>query len=245
MDNNSMNRAARSLNFHISLLQQLPSLIVVMDTKSQFIYSNDYTAKLFGYQKEENIIGLNAYDMRCPAVESAGCFIEQDAVVIQEGQTLTILDIHQYAYGDLKVLLSKKLPFMENDKIAGSICFCTEINSTYLTKICSMLIQLDKQYYPSHRKNDRSNILGSLPRNSKLSQREMECIFYLLRGKTSKEIAKKLMISPRTVEDIIERIKLKFKCSSRAEIIERGLAEGYLNYIPQTILSKDISEILY
>ena len=59
-----------------------------------------------------------------------------------------------------------------------------------------------------------------------LSKREIECLHYLVEGKAAKEIARKLDISPRTVELHIANIKGKMKCKSSLELISqiRGFA---------------------
>ena len=43
--------------------------------------------------------------------------------------------------------------------------------------------------------------------NIRLSKRETECIYYLIRGMTIKRIAQTLKLSPRTVESYIKNIK--------------------------------------
>lgn len=54
----------------------------------------------------------------------------------------------------------------------------------------------------------------------KLSPREVECIFHFSQGKTTKEIAKILSISPRTVEDYIKNVKLKTRQSSKSVLAD-------------------------
>ena len=54
----------------------------------------------------------------------------------------------------------------------------------------------------------------------RLSKRELECIYFMILGKTSKEIAEQLGISFRTVEQFIESIRSKLGCSKKSEIIE-------------------------
>jgi PAS domain S-box-containing protein len=57
-------------------------------------------------------------------------------------------------------------------------------------------------------------------KNIYLTCREAECAFYLLKGKTSKEIAKTLNISYRTVEDILQKIKNKLNINYRSELCQ-------------------------
>lgn len=62
-----------------------------------------------------------------------------------------------------------------------------------------------------------------------LTPREKECLCFILRGKTAKEIAGLMSISFRTVEFHIMNIKEKLNCSSRSQLIEYSIDNGYLN----------------
>lgn len=55
--------------------------------------------------------------------------------------------------------------------------------------------------------------------NATFTKRETECIFLMILGKTTKEIAKEMNISPRTIEDNINSIKFKLGCSFKSQIV--------------------------
>lgn len=55
---------------------------------------------------------------------------------------------------------------------------------------------------------------------------------FLIRGKSSKSIARKMSISYRTVEFHIDNIKTKFGCRSKSELISVAIQLGYLSIIP-------------
>lgn len=55
-----------------------------------------------------------------------------------------------------------------------------------------------------------------------LSPRQYECFQYLLKGYTAKMAARKMGISPRTVEWHINIIKDKLDCANKYEMIEYG-----------------------
>ena len=42
---------------------------------------------------------------------------------------------------------------------------------------------------------------------------------YLCRGLTTKQIARRLKLSPRTVETYIDRVKIKYNCHNKAELL--------------------------
>lgn len=54
----------------------------------------------------------------------------------------------------------------------------------------------------------------------KLTKREIDCARLLFRGKTYREIALSLSLSPRSVESYIESIRAKTNCRNKSELIE-------------------------
>jgi len=56
-----------------------------------------------------------------------------------------------------------------------------------------------------------------------LSSRQLECLFYLVKGYSAKQIGKKICLSYRTVEDYLTTAKIKLNCNNRAELIEKAL----------------------
>ena len=58
---------------------------------------------------------------------------------------------------------------------------------------------------------------------SLLSKRERECLIFLLQGKTAKETAANLGLSPRTVESYFENIKKKLECWHKGDLFETAL----------------------
>lgn len=66
----------------------------------------------------------------------------------------------------------------------------------------------------------------------KLSKRQSECLYYLLRGKSAVAIAKILKLSPKTVEYYIDEIKNKMRCRNKAELIEKAIDNGYIEFNP-------------
>ncbi|MBU0455875.1 MAG: helix-turn-helix transcriptional regulator [Pseudomonadota bacterium] len=71
----------------------------------------------------------------------------------------------------------------------------------------------------------------------KLSVKEGECVYYLLRGMTAKEIGEIVHRSKRTIEGHFLNIKNKLNCSKKSELIEKLWESGF----PFTA----ITEVLY
>lgn len=104
------------------------------------------------------------------------------------------------------------------------------------------LVHLLKKSEPSNLHT--SYFVGKNPTEIQLTNKESECLFYLLRGKPSKFIAKFMNISVRTVDFHLDNLKTKFDCHNKSELIYVAIQKGYLSIIPQTIPAKNINFIL-
>ena len=61
-----------------------------------------------------------------------------------------------------------------------------------------------------------------------LTRREVEVVRLVAMGHTSREIARELFLSPRTVETHVTSILLKLDCRSRAEAARRATELGLI-----------------
>lgn len=71
------------------------------------------------------------------------------------------------------------------------------------------------------------NYVATKSKNFKFSQRETECLYFLVRGKTAKGIAQILNLSVRTIESYISNLKIKLGCYSKTELIEKAIENGF------------------
>ena len=68
-----------------------------------------------------------------------------------------------------------------------------------------------------------------------LTQREADCIYFLVQGKTIKETAEELLLSPRTVEFYLKRIKDKFNEPSKKKLLTLLQSSPYFHGFYQTL----------
>lgn len=61
-----------------------------------------------------------------------------------------------------------------------------------------------------------------------LTNRESQVLYYTLRGKTAKSIARVLNVSTKAAEFHIANLKKKFGCSNKSQLIERAIDDGYM-----------------
>ena len=117
----------------------------------------------------------------------------------------------------------------------------SQIINTYLTKLdvlkkfCDYfleqassvikLVEKNKVILPFHNKkldfinSDSFDLKDNLLHSKLLSKRQSECIKLLIAGKTSRQIASTLNLSPRTVEHYLTHIKTKLNCKNKTELI--------------------------
>ena len=77
--------------------------------------------------------------------------------------------------------------------------------------------------------HDENIFSGQILTNQfKISQREYDCLYHLAYGKTAKQIAIKLNISYRTVEEYLTNARRKLSCSNRSQLIEKIINSGIL-----------------
>jgi len=62
------------------------------------------------------------------------------------------------------------------------------------------------------------------------SKREIECLYHLCQGKTAKQTAREMSISPRTVETFIEHIRNKSTTHNKVEVV--GRFSHYFSDVP-------------
>lgn len=63
-----------------------------------------------------------------------------------------------------------------------------------------------------------------------LTNRQLNCVIYLLEGKTAKEIGRTLGLSYRTVESHLSNLKARFNCSTKSELINKLIKNGLESY---------------
>lgn len=220
-----------------SFLMQFPGIVLYKDKNSRFLGCSSEFSNLLGYKKPELAIGSTDYELPCDAVKNANAYLAEDQRVIKENKKLSFLQISRFADGLTQALYYEKAPLInfKKSQVVGVLCQGFAIKGAFLSNIYKVFSAM------SNRQQFKTAWLGNYTIEtevdclSNFSQREMECLFYLLRGKSAKEIAKTLAISSRTVETYLENLKFKTNSQSKGELINFCFQQGYQNKMPQSI----------
>ncbi len=215
------------------------------DENSVFMYANEEYGKIIGLKHHYEVIGRTDFDMPCETVNCAHLFQLQDKEVILTSKKMRILDIHPFAGHEWRAYIFTKVPLIdETNKVIGTIFHGADITSSNIIELGCILSKISDNKSGDESLGQSSYLLGKNLDKLKLSDRQTEILFYLLRGKTVKKIALLLNISPRTTEDYLEQLKNKFNAINKHELIDKAINLGYLNLIPERLFNKQLSIIL-
>jgi len=218
------------------LLNAIPACLGFKDLNSTYIAGNQKLADILGYTHPEDLQGIKDSEIKSPIAELAETFVEQDKLVIS-GVEQDNLDVGLYADNQVHIFHSKKSQYRNaQSEVIGTVFHMAELSLDILQSL-NQTFQTDymEKRHNISMLNGSFKVVKDNTTDYKLSIRESECLFFLLRGQSSKEIGSQLGISYRTVETHLNSIKRKFHCKKRSQVIDKAISAGYLFNIPFTL----------
>ena len=180
----------------------LPCHVYLKDKKSTYLGYNDYGTERLGFKPGE-IAGHSDFEIFPNYI--ANEFVNNDRAVINQKKQVFVREEGLLKKNVSVTFISYKIPVFDNNERVTGILGLSFTRSPQNN--CSST-QLEQDFnYPV---NMQDKIL---------SKRETECMRYLCKGLTTKQIARQLKISPKTVETYIERAKIKYNCRNKAELM--------------------------
>lgn len=214
MNNPLTRQSAQKFNIDVEKLLYLPGNICTYwkEVGSIFIGCNDMMAETAKIPSREACAGLTDYIYCRPEEADSLCQNDTHVITNQISQTFS----ETITVGNNRVeFTSLKLPLKNQDgKIIGIFGLSCILSQYNLKKA---LPTLETANVPI------KHFLQKNISNTKLSTQQLECLYWLAKGMTIKQIAETMTLSPRTVESYFETIKTKLHCSSRSELIQHAL----------------------
>lgn len=204
----------------IANIFKLPFCVYFLNTQSVNQKLNEEAVDACGYTSLTKAIGKSISDVVEP--ESAKRVVRYHQDVMHSHQ-LKIFEEDLQRKNDLNFqCLTILLPWHNQHALLGVLGFSIIIGKHSLSDSLLKLSHLGLL-----QPNSKLVLPGAMVDQYFLSQREHECLKYFASGKTIKQIAQFLKLSPRTVEHYIENVKNKMGVSTKTE-----LAIKYLKNYP-------------
>lgn len=171
--------------------------------ESIYLGCNDLMATELGLKSKADILGRSDYDFPVSKHE-ADSYREQDQQVMESGHSLQFKDTASLPKHIIQFEVIK-IPIFKGNKNYGLI------GLSHYKKIQANQAAWVELYNNKYLQQ------------SNLTLKEAEILYYLLCGKSLKEIAKLMFRSLRTIEKHIENIKAKTGCQSKYTLIQKFL----------------------
>ncbi|HEG0622272.1 TPA: helix-turn-helix transcriptional regulator [Yersinia enterocolitica] len=193
----------------------------IKDNQSKFIYANRRVYKLFNLPNKYTLEGRLDGEIPTPSADFQDEFQQQDRQVELSQDRVTSVDIQLYdGLSYFTPYFSDKYPLIDENGVSqGVICHGRPVQDIMLT-------HLNKIKVPTS--------LIFTPPSKLFTKREWEVLFYILHSFSSKDIAKKLHLSARTVSNIIQSVYRKAGVSNKRQIVDYCYENKINNYIPQS-----------
>ena len=206
------------------------NLWVKKSSESKILDVSDEFGLELGWKKRQDAFGKSDYDIPSRVSEFADEFMKLDQKVISSGKSLITIDIMPYSSGWKVYLFEKGLINEKKELLASAI----NLTNSYIFKK-SLIMHEANLHYCKNIDKPVSYIINHEHSPLSLTKQQEICLFFLIRGKSAKEIAYTIGTSSRTVEKHISQLKEKLCCYSKSQLVEKAIDSGFMFYVPRDV----------
>ncbi|WP_419418551.1 helix-turn-helix transcriptional regulator [Legionella sp. D16C41] len=212
------NNKNTDLLINFAELFALPFSVYLLDIYGATIKINEIGAAICGFNSSEHAIGKTIFDV---SMGSAKQLLDNCESTLKQESIKIFDEFNTRLDGKFLQFLSFKFPcYNSTYQLHGTLGISIVLGEHSLANAITQLTAIG--LLPKNNSEDTQNLKLNLG-NVLLTPREQECLEYTVKGFTAKQIAKKLSISPRTIEDYINQVKLKLNTCSKREMIQKVL----------------------
>lgn len=211
----------------VMMIDVFDSASFFTDGKGTYLTPNAVASTLCGFKRPDDMHGTSYQALPSPLSAFARQFIEQDQWVLDNQQSLTFIEMFRYADNQYHCHLGRKsfVPQAQSFLVKATLFNITELINPILCELLSVQDRTISQketrafcYHLSQQDDDKAI----------LTQREIQCVRYLMHNFTNKMIAARLNVSARTIESHINNIKNKLNLTSKAMIVAHCIQNNLL-----------------
>lgn len=196
------------------IFESFPGTVYCKDKEGRYLAANRVMSYVNCVANPADILGKKDSDLVWH--KEAPIVFQHDQEVIYAEKSNTFLEPGTTSDNKLQTFFSHKFPLRNKaNKIIGIFGMSTLFNDAKTMR---------SWLYESGFLTPPQALSQNIPAiNEGLTERQMDCLFFLIQGMTMKQIATSLNLAPKTIEHYLEAIKQKLGCRSRTELISKAL----------------------
>ncbi|STX51569.1 LuxR family transcriptional regulator [Legionella busanensis] len=214
------NKNSKNSELLISLadLFALPYSVYLLDVNGATVKINEEGATICGFNSSSHAIGKTIFAV---SMASAKQLLDNCESTLKQESVKIFDEFNTRLDGKSLQFLSFKFPcYNFVYQLQGTLGISIVLGEHSLANAITQLTDIG--LLPKNNSEDSQALKLNLG-NVLLTPREQECLEFTVKGFTAKQIAKKLAISPRTVEEYINHVKLKLETCTKREMIQKVL----------------------
>jgi len=202
----------------LGCVKKLPFNVYVLDPHSQIQLINEPTVASLGFASVKDGIGKTMFDIL--PEEDARRLIHTDKMVVKTSQTKIVDDPVICKDGSSRQFFTVKTPLFDAcHKVIGLFGCSVLLNEQPLSVAIAQIAQLGL-LQPQEIALDDDFLAKLKAKNIHLTDRELQVVSYLIRGKSARETGEIIHLSQRTVEFYLNSVKSKLHCRKKSELID-------------------------
>jgi DNA-binding CsgD family transcriptional regulator len=228
------------------ILSRVPGLIAWMRPNAQFMCANQQAISTMGFDKLTQLVDRYPKDIKNDSCKLHDQYVKNIRYIFQNQCSVKSVYSVYLADGHWALFVGEEQPLLDSKQCIVGV-------SSHTMDVTDMPIATHlAQLFLDHRKKGGIRLKQGLYHYKEryedwnLSPRQGECLFWLLKRKSSSEIGALLGLTKRTVESYIRIIKSKFQVHTLSELSDFTEEQGLQSYIPKHwIYSNKERERLY
>ncbi|WP_059108291.1 helix-turn-helix transcriptional regulator [Candidatus Williamhamiltonella defendens] len=199
----------------------------IKDNQSRFVYINEAASDMGNIPAGFDFEGRRDDEFPCPWAELAPEIYAHDRKAEQSKEGAEAIENSYFGRNAvLEPWLCSKFPFFNDEgQVSGTVFYAKRFS---FISICDFFNNL------------KPSIINLTPPVDTFTEKELDIIFYAIQKLSTKDIATKLSLSHRAVENKLQKIYEKMEVNSLAGLIEYCHANALNNYVPKKFLRQGI-----
>ena len=183
--------------------------LAIKDKKFKYVYCNEKYAEFLDLDSPKQITGK--YDSDFFSEDLVQLYRKGDSHILnnENSRFCNVSEPISYNNKNMKIMTSKNQIIKKNSLLGVALTFFDISEISYKSPLELFKYNSDQNYYELNMGKDISYF----------TPREYAIVKHLFLGLSNKKIASNLSLSLRTIEDYIQKIKNKLKCSHKHNII--------------------------